>query len=263
MPKPIVSKQSVPVDQVPVVEQPPVVPPKKTKESKPKTPSTVVKEVPSVPAVESHSSVPVKTEKVSKQSKKQKEVEAPVSTEPVVIAKSVEHVSESVVPPKSSTEVVVPTSEFQVGTEHLVSKIKTLMSLCAELSRELKTLDKTHAKELKLLQKTGHKKRKNSGKPPSGFVKCATISDEMSDFLGKPSGTLMSRTDVTKAIHTYVKEQNLQLPENRRVILADDKLRELLKIPKEEIDANNFTYFKLQKYLKVHFPKPTVDVVAA
>lgn len=264
MPKPSASKQSAPQEQVPVPvvetsEHPPVSQPKKTKEQKQKS-SAPVKEVvatPPVPApvAEVAPPAPVVQEggkKQSKQAKKPKVEEVAVVTEPV---------QEVAAPQKSVEEAVVSSSatlEHPVSTEHLVSKVKTLISLCAELSRELKTLDKSHIKELKLLQKSGMKRRKHMGKPPSGFVKCATISDEMATFLGKPSGSLMSRTDVTKAIHTYVKEQNLQLPKNRRVIMADEKLRVLLKIPQEEVDSHNFTYFKLQKYLKIHFPKPAV-----
>lgn len=257
MPKPSVKQSSSQVSQEivspPVVEQTNL---KKSKESKQKSSS-----VPEVPVVETPSVPPVtKSDKRStKKSKGDKDVEPQVVSVPEVadekpVTKAVEEVDDIHTKPLVDDLLVVG-SEHHVTIEQLVSKVKAINSLCLEFTRDLKSLDKSHAKELKVLQKSKFKRRKNSHKPPSGFVKCAVISDEMAHFLGKPHGTLISRTDVTKAIHAYVKQHNLQYPENRRVIMADEKLRTLLNIPQEEIDQHRFTYFKLQSFLKVHFPK--------
>ena len=70
--------------------------------------------------------------------------------------------------------------------------------------------------------------------------------------MGKPQGTELARTEVTKYITGYVKDHNLQDPEFKRRILPDAKLRKLLGVKKSE----ELTYFNLQKYMKHHFPKP-------
>jgi hypothetical protein len=85
----------------------------------------------------------------------------------------------------------------------------------------------------------------------SGFVKPSYISDELAIFLGKPVGTKMARTDVSKEINTYIRVHGLQSPYNGRVINPDEKLRKLLGVsPNDEL-----TYFNLQKYMSPHFHK--------
>ncbi|WP_081933873.1 SWIB/MDM2 domain-containing protein [Massilia sp. 9096] len=59
-------------------------------------------------------------------------------------------------------------------------------------------------------------------KPNAAFMKEMTPSDTLAAVVGaKP----LPRTEVTKKVWDYIKEQNLQDPENRRMINADDKLK--------------------------------------
>ena len=86
---------------------------------------------------------------------------------------------------------------------------------------------------------------------PSGFVKPSIISDQLAMFLGKPAGTKMARTDVSKEINTYIRVHGLQDPFNGRRINPDEKLKKLLGVsPNDEL-----TYFNLQKYMSRHFYK--------
>ena len=85
----------------------------------------------------------------------------------------------------------------------------------------------------------------------SGFVKPTKISNELALFLGKPKDSEMARTDVTREINKYIRAHNLQDPNNGRHILADAKLKKLLKLKKDD----NLTYFNLQKYMSPHFAK--------
>ena len=94
---------------------------------------------------------------------------------------------------------------------------------------------------------------------PSGFAKPALISKELCSFLGQPEGTEMARTEVTKHLTSYIKEHNLQDSVNKRKIVPDAKLKKLLNLsPSDEV-----TYFNLQKYMKVHFPKPASATASA
>ena len=64
---------------------------------------------------------------------------------------------------------------------------------------------------------------------------------------------MYSRHFITKGIYAYVKENELQNPENKRYILLDSekglKLKELLREPDQPL-----TFFNIQRYLKVHYP---------
>ena len=86
---------------------------------------------------------------------------------------------------------------------------------------------------------------------PSGFAKPTLISNELCSFLGQPEGTEMARTEVTKHLTSYIKEHKLQDANNKRNIIPDTKLAQLLKTKPED----ELTYFNLQKYMKIHFPK--------
>ena len=85
----------------------------------------------------------------------------------------------------------------------------------------------------------------------SGFIKPSIISDQLAMFLGKPAGTKMARTEVSKEINTYIRVHGLQSPYNGRIINPDEKLRKLLNIN----NGVEVTYFNLQKYMKPHFHK--------
>tara|TARA_B110000483_G_scaffold221753_1_gene278017 strand:- start:45 stop:359 length:315 start_codon:yes stop_codon:yes gene_type:complete len=96
------------------------------------------------------------------------------------------------------------------------------------------------------------KKKKNKGtRAPSGFVKPTKISDELANFLGKEKGFMMARTDVTKEMTNYIRENKLQDKDNGRKIIPDSKLKKLLNIDQ----SVELTYFNLQKYMSPHFEK--------
>ena len=85
---------------------------------------------------------------------------------------------------------------------------------------------------------------------PTGFTAAPTkISNELAEFLGKPVGTEMARTDVSRDINRYIGTNNLQDPQNGRRINPDAKLRSLLTLGKND----ELTYFNIQKYMKHHF----------
>ena len=54
------------------------------------------------------------------------------------------------------------------------------------------------------------RKRKNTNRSPSGFVKPTLISNELANFLNKPIGTEMARTEVTREINGYIRLHSLQ-----------------------------------------------------
>jgi chromatin remodeling complex protein RSC6 len=149
-------------------------------------------------------------------------------------------------------EVVEETTEPTIGDAFgdMLTQLTALRSQITALSAQVRTLRTRSEREIRAAQKAG-RKRKNTNRKPSGFVKPTLISTELASFLGKPKGTEMARTEVTREINQYIRENNLKDPENGRRILADSKLRKLLKLGK----GDELTYFNLQRYIKHHFAK--------
>jgi len=58
----------------------------------------------------------------------------------------------------------------------------------------------------------------------SGLSKPMNLSPELQDVVGAGP---MPRTEVTKALWVYIKKNNLQNPENKREIMADEKLKKV------------------------------------
>ena len=133
----------------------------------------------------------------------------------------------------------------------LLAQLSALRSQLTTVTSQVRALSKRADRELKAAQKAGRKKRKSGNRAPSGFVKPTKISVELATFLGKAKGTEMARTEVTREINSYIRAHKLQDPKNGRRILADAKLRKLLKLKKED----ELTYFNLQRYMSPHFAK--------
>jgi chromatin remodeling complex protein RSC6 len=135
---------------------------------------------------------------------------------------------------------------------HVLGQLTSLRSQLTNITGQVRTLAKRADRELRAAQKAGKKRSTKSGtRAPSGFVKPTRISKELAAFLGKDWGTEMARTQVTREINAYIRAHNLQDPKNGRRILADTKLRKLLKLQK----SDELTYFNLQRYMSPHFAK--------
>lgn len=134
-------------------------------------------------------------------------------------------------------------------------KIQALNTLINTLKSDYKVMEKAISREVKIAQK-GRRRRNNGNRQPSGFRKPANISNELAVFLGKENGVEMARTDVSKEIHKYIKDNKLQDTANGRNIVPDVALAALLGVTTED----KLTYFNLQKFLKHHFIKTEVAV---
>ena len=131
----------------------------------------------------------------------------------------------------------------------LVDKVNSLTAQLKEVQTLIKLVSKEYDKQQKIIDKV-QKKRQNAKNSPSGFAKPNKISNELCDFIGVPYGTEKSRTDITRFINAYVKEHNLNKPDNRRFIIPDAKLKKILNVK----DGEEINYFILQKLISHHFP---------
>ena len=162
---------------------------------------------------------------------------APVETAPVV--------------EQSAPEEVVQ-NELSEQFAEFSGRLTTLRTQISSLLTEFRALQKRSERELKAVQKANQKrKRKTGNRQPSGFVKPTLISDQLASFLGKPKGSELARTEVTREINAYIRANKLQDPENGRKINPDNKLKSLLSLTA----SDELTYFNLQKYMSPHFAK--------
>jgi upstream activation factor subunit UAF30 len=81
-----------------------------------------------------------------------------------------------------------------------------------------------------------------STQPSNAFQKPLQPSPELAAVVG---GERLSRAEVVSKVWDYIKSHNLQNPENRREIVADDKLRKVF-------DKDKVTMFEMNKHLAKH-----------
>ena len=161
----------------------------------------------------------------------------------------------TVVPVAVPPVVEAPTDNV---LSNIIDKVNSLSAYIKDIQANLKVLSKEYDKQQKIIEKA-QKKRQNAKNSPSGFAKPNKISDELCDFIGVPHGTEKSRTDITRLINAYVKEHNLNKPENKRFILPDTKLKKILNVG----DSEEINYFILQKLISHHFPASASKTAAA
>jgi chromatin remodeling complex protein RSC6 len=140
-------------------------------------------------------------------------------------------------------------NEFKYLNDHI-----TLFKMQLNtIQQHLKSLEKNVKKELKKSNKATTNKNKIK-KGPSGFAKPTKVSKELCHFMNIPEGSEIARTEVTKHLVQYIKQNNLQEQTNKskNKIIPDDKLCNLLGFSKEE-KSDELTFFNIQKYMNKHF----------
>ena len=141
----------------------------------------------------------------------------------------------------------------------VLTKLQGAQALIASIRSEVNELKRQHARELRAANKANKRRKTNVNRAPSGFVKPTLISNELAAFLGKPEGSVLARTEVTREVNAYIRTQKLQDKDNGRKINPDAKLLKLLKLKK----GDELTYFNLQKYMAAHFAKSSTALAAA
>ena len=124
------------------------------------------------------------------------------------------------------------------------------------LQQQIHLVEKQVKKELKAVHKVIHSKSKpKSKKAPSGFAKPTQVTKELCEFMDRPEGTEIARTEVTKSLSQYIKNNNLQEQgeKSKNKINPDAKLKNLLGISNEEME--HLTFFTIQKHMNKHFIK--------
>jgi chromatin remodeling complex protein RSC6 len=188
-------------------------------------------------------------------------VAAPAAATPAPKAKKVKE--EKVVAPVAAapTPVAAPAPEAAVAAEEdvgaalqkaiteLHEQLSSLKAAASTAAAALKSIEKQAARVVK---KAERKRKRTSNKATSSadcvFTRPVKITDELCSFLGKPKGTEISRSAVTKGVMAYARSHNLM---DKQTIKADAALRKLLTLT----EADTLTILNLQKYLSRHYVK--------
>lgn len=207
---------------------------------------------------------------VQKETKKTRKTETVKKVTPVVVETT------------PTTEAAETTEQVEVGKRQRRTVTKESIlddfdKLLEELDQEVEALRTADTKDAKARKTKGVKfmrsvakrvkslrndssrvmrTRKQSTRPKntsSGFMKPVQISEEMATFTGWEPDVPRSRVDVTKYLCQYIRENNLQNPEDRRIIRPDNQLKTLLKLQNSDSEKNPLTYYSLQKSIQHHF----------
>ena len=133
--------------------------------------------------------------------------------------------------------------------EGIIDSLGLFKGQINSLQQQLKVLEKTVKKQMKTLKKDATKNKNKGNRKPSGFAKPSKVTNELCEFMNKTEGTEIARTEVTRALCSYIKEHKLENKENSKIIAPDDKLKTLLGIE----EGQELTYFTIQKFMNKHF----------
>lgn len=210
--------------------------------------------------------------KPKKSHQKKEKVTEPVEQVETKKPKAVEKVAKKVVVEATVTEQteqtettktrVVPTREsVQKEFEDLIASVDEEINKLRDSTNKSKGVKflRSVNKRLKIIKnhslrvsKQRQKTKRNNAN--SGFLKPVPISKELAKFTGWDPKEKHSRVDVTKYVCKYIKDHNLQDPEDKRKIRVetDKSLNTLLQYDSAK-DSSPLTYYSLQRYLKNHF----------
>ena len=149
-------------------------------------------------------------------------------------------------------------SNIQQSFSQIIDSLSLLKLQITEIQQNIHSIEKAVKKELKQSSKLNKIKNKIN-KKPSGFAKPTRVTKELCEFMDKPIGTEIARTEVTKSLVQYIQTNKLQKEGQPSKINPDSKLQNLLGINNEEII--DLTYFTMQKYMNKHFvsSKPIIN----
>jgi chromatin remodeling complex protein RSC6 len=139
------------------------------------------------------------------------------------------------------------TTENVGKVENLKQAVKLLKSTASRLKHLRNDLTRVLKKNTRSTAPKDKSKLSNSG-----LMKPVVISKELAEFMKVPADSLHSRVSVTNAICSYIKEHNLQNPNNKREINSDANLARILNY---KAGSQPLTYFYIQQLIQPHFLK--------
>lgn len=178
---------------------------------------------------------------------------APVETAPVETA-PVETAPVEVVETKKRAKKITKEDVQQKWDELFETyknelKVKKTSDQNVSLLKFLTSLKNDTFKALKLKTRNVSSTDKNN----SGFMKPVSVSDELRSFIDINNSDPITRVLITQKLCQYIKENNLQKPEDKREIIPDEKMKKLFDIQPNE--SEKLTYYSMQRRVQKHIFK--------
>jgi chromatin remodeling complex protein RSC6 len=133
-------------------------------------------------------------------------------------------------------EIESDENNFESKKNDIIKTIKEINTLTKKVLMDLKELETIHKKELKTAGKNTNKK---SGKK-SGFNKPVPVPVPLQKLL-KLDNQPLARSNVTKLMYKYIRENNLYSPETKKIIIPNKEMRTIFGIKKNNVmEFENF-----------------------
>ena len=130
-------------------------------------------------------------------------------------------------------------NDFSQQYDDIIIGLNIVKLHISKVQQKLKLLEKGIKKQMNTLKKEANKNKNKKNRKPSGFAKPCKVTKELCKFMNKEEGTEIARTDVTKALVSYIKENKLENMSNGKIITPDEALKRLLGLE----DGEELTYF--------------------
>ena len=203
------------------------------------------------PVVAAPAPAPVATAKAPKAAKKasasKAEVVVPVAVVPAVTAA-----------PSQSSDALLSslTEQLKALSAEFTTRVREAVKATQEAAKQAKKEARDSKKKRKVDPSTLTPEQRaawEARRANNAFLKQKPLSPELAAFMGIKASEKRSQTEVTKFISEYVKTHSCYDPTFKRRILPNAALAKLLRVD----DMTEVTYLNLQKFLNVHFVKPT------
>jgi chromatin remodeling complex protein RSC6 len=190
-----------------------------------------------------------KVAKAPKASASKAEIAVPTVAAPSVPAVVAVSQSSEVLLATLTEQLKALSTEFTAKVREAVKSVQEASKVAKKEQRDSKKKRKINPADMTPEQKAAWEARRAN----NAFLVERPLSPELCSFMSIAAGSKRSQTQVTKYISDYVKSHNCYDPSFKRRILPNAALAKLLKVD----DKTEVTYLNLQKFLKVHFVKPT------
>ena len=145
-------------------------------------------------------------------------------------------------------------SRALASLDGLINDFSDLGAVIKELIKKTKDTKREFEREMRYLKKkTIRKTRRRPDAKPGGVCKPVKVSNQLADFIGIEHDELISRTQVSKKINEYIRNNSLQNLKDKRIIIADEALEKLFS--NEYTKESKLDFFSLQKFIKHHYIK--------
>ena len=136
----------------------------------------------------------------------------------------------------SDTENNTIENQFKIVQDNLTN----ITGKTKELIESIRILQRNCKQEEKLAK---HKKKKVQAK--------LNLSKDLEKFLSVEHGTKLTKAEVMKAVSSYIKENKLQLEDNKRRFKPNKKLHTVFGMSPK----SNMTFVEINKHVSSHLSK--------